>query len=273
MPDTLSRRSFLGATAAAVAGGALTPGALAARPAAPAVVRSRAATFAAVSSSNGLPGVAVAVDMLLTGGCDTLDAGVEGVKIQELDPNDSLSRLRRSARTRRAWSSSMPRACTGRRKRAGAVGGPRGHQDPERESHGWSSSTPITSCWSARMRSGSRCRTAIASRSCSLPSRAMQWLRWRQPTAAPKDDWLECPRQRRSAGGPRPDRDDQHQRTINAERRHLIDHHDQRARVEDPRPRRRLADHRGGAVLRQPGRGRRLDRAGRAERSWSAAAS
>ena len=84
MSDALDRRSFLGTAALAVAGTAL-PGA--AGGAAPWVRRSRAAKFAAVSSANGLRGVKLAVE-LMQKGTDTLDAGVEGVKIQELDPDD-----------------------------------------------------------------------------------------------------------------------------------------------------------------------------------------
>ena len=79
----LTRRDFLGTAALAVAGTAT------ARPeiAAPWVKPSRAARFAAVASANGIRGVELAVQ-LMTKGTDTLDAGVEGVKIQELDPND-----------------------------------------------------------------------------------------------------------------------------------------------------------------------------------------
>ncbi|MDX2260481.1 MAG: N(4)-(beta-N-acetylglucosaminyl)-L-asparaginase [Gemmatimonadales bacterium] len=85
MSDTpLSRRSFLGTAGAVVAGGALAPrGAVAA----PAILRSRFAAPVAIASSNGLRGVEKAVQMVLQG-ADTLDAGVEGVKIQELDPRD-----------------------------------------------------------------------------------------------------------------------------------------------------------------------------------------
>jgi N4-(beta-N-acetylglucosaminyl)-L-asparaginase len=82
--DALDRRSFLGTAALAVAGTAI-PGA--ASGGAPWVRRSRAAKFAAVSSANGIRGVKLAVE-LMQKGTDTLDAGVEGVKIQELDPDD-----------------------------------------------------------------------------------------------------------------------------------------------------------------------------------------
>ncbi|MEO7999010.1 MAG: isoaspartyl peptidase/L-asparaginase, partial [Gemmatimonadaceae bacterium] len=40
-----------------------------------------------VSSANGIRGVKVAYDMIVKGE-DPLDAAIEGVKIQELDPND-----------------------------------------------------------------------------------------------------------------------------------------------------------------------------------------
>ena len=80
----VSRRTFLGAAGAAVAGSTLLPADVAA---APMVLRRMRARPCAVASANGLRGVAKAVDMI-TKGADTLDAGVEGVKIQELDPSD-----------------------------------------------------------------------------------------------------------------------------------------------------------------------------------------
>jgi len=83
--NPLSRRTFLGAAAAAVAADRL---AAESRFPAPAVVRPRMARFAAVASANGLRGINRAVEMMMAG-ADTLDAGVEGVKIQELDPADN----------------------------------------------------------------------------------------------------------------------------------------------------------------------------------------
>jgi N4-(beta-N-acetylglucosaminyl)-L-asparaginase len=80
----LSRRSFLGTAGAVVAGSALASRDAVA---APAILRSRFAAPVAIASSNGLRGVEKAVQMVLQG-ADTLDAGVEGVKIQELDPRD-----------------------------------------------------------------------------------------------------------------------------------------------------------------------------------------
>jgi len=87
MSDSVTRRDFLGTAALAAAGTAL-PESLHASASAPWVRSRRAARFVAVSSTNGIRGVRVAVE-LMTRGTDTLDAGVEGVKIQELDPKDN----------------------------------------------------------------------------------------------------------------------------------------------------------------------------------------
>jgi N4-(beta-N-acetylglucosaminyl)-L-asparaginase len=84
--DTLSRRDFVLSGAAAVPlvrtavrrGGALG---------APAVILSPPSRPCLVASANGIRGVAKAMD-LLNQGTDTLDAVIEAVKIQELDPND-----------------------------------------------------------------------------------------------------------------------------------------------------------------------------------------
>ncbi|HEX3926580.1 MAG TPA: isoaspartyl peptidase/L-asparaginase [Gemmatimonadales bacterium] len=87
--EPISRRSFLG-TAGAVAGASALPHAGRGVPAwigAPAVHTRRLGGPVAVCSSNGLRGVGLAVS-LMTKGSDPLDAGIEGVKIQELDPND-----------------------------------------------------------------------------------------------------------------------------------------------------------------------------------------
>jgi len=82
--DSLSRRRFLGAAGAAAAAAALPAGAVAA---APTILVRRAGRAAAVSSGNGVRAVQRAME-LMAQGTDTLDAAVEGVKIQELDPTD-----------------------------------------------------------------------------------------------------------------------------------------------------------------------------------------
>jgi len=85
LPDDVTRREFLGSAALAVAATRLPGGTPTS--AAPWVRSGRAARLAAVGSANGIRGVKLAVE-LMTRGTDTLDAGVEGVKIQELDPAD-----------------------------------------------------------------------------------------------------------------------------------------------------------------------------------------
>jgi N4-(beta-N-acetylglucosaminyl)-L-asparaginase len=84
----------MGAGATAAAGlalarpvDALPPSAAPAGPAAPAVHVRPPARPVAISSNNSLAPVTRAVELMLEG-ADTLDAAVEGVKIQELDPKD-----------------------------------------------------------------------------------------------------------------------------------------------------------------------------------------
>ena len=84
MAERVSRRSFIGAAGAAAVGAALPSAAIGA----PVPLRSTAGRAAAVASSTGLRAATKAVELML-GGADTLDAAVEGVKIQELDPADN----------------------------------------------------------------------------------------------------------------------------------------------------------------------------------------
>jgi len=83
--DALTRREFLGHTGSALAAGTLITSA---RPLeTPALHLKSASRPAAVSSANGIRGITRAVPMVEEG-ADTLDAAVEGVKIEELDPDD-----------------------------------------------------------------------------------------------------------------------------------------------------------------------------------------
>ena len=84
MTAHVSRRSFLGTTGAAAGGAAVA----AAFPSPLPITRRFGGRFAAVSSANGLRAATKAFE-LVSQGTDTLDAAVEGVKIQELDPNDN----------------------------------------------------------------------------------------------------------------------------------------------------------------------------------------
>lgn len=87
MSGSLTRRQFLGAAGGAAAGAALgVPAATATE--FPAIHIRQGSRNVAVASANGLRGVERA-GQLLAQGIDTLDAGIEGVKIQELDPEDT----------------------------------------------------------------------------------------------------------------------------------------------------------------------------------------
>jgi N4-(beta-N-acetylglucosaminyl)-L-asparaginase len=85
--DSLTRRRFLASTGVVVAAAAL-PDTGQAAPPAPAIILRPPARPVAISSSNSLAPVTRAVELVLSGS-DTLDAAVEGVKIQELDPKDN----------------------------------------------------------------------------------------------------------------------------------------------------------------------------------------
>src|SRR5574341_301948 len=87
MSDHLSRRDFVGAATGAAAG-ALLAGVPAGQATAPAVIVRPAGRNLVIASGNGLSAVEKA-GQLLAQGADTLDAGIEGVKIQELDPEDT----------------------------------------------------------------------------------------------------------------------------------------------------------------------------------------
>jgi N4-(beta-N-acetylglucosaminyl)-L-asparaginase len=85
--DRLSRRRFLESTGAFAVAATLPGSTLPKGFPTPAIILRPAATPVAIASTNGLRGVARAVELMVAG-TDTLDAAVEGVKIQELDPTD-----------------------------------------------------------------------------------------------------------------------------------------------------------------------------------------
>ena len=87
MSEALSRREFVASAGTLAAGAALAiPHPM--RPPKPLPARSRwASKPVIIASANGIRGVQKAFDLLMQG-ADTLDACVEAVKIQELDPND-----------------------------------------------------------------------------------------------------------------------------------------------------------------------------------------
>lgn len=89
MSEHLTRREFVrsGAAAVPVVGALTTVASPASAFPAPAVRRAQDFRTCVVASANGMRAVQRAYD-LIQQGMDTLDAVVEGVKIQELDPND-----------------------------------------------------------------------------------------------------------------------------------------------------------------------------------------
>ena len=88
MGNSWSRREFLRSTAGGLAANAVMGIPHPMRPPRPLPPQSRwAAKPVSIASANGLRAVQKAFDMLMQG-ADTLDSIIEGVKIQELDPND-----------------------------------------------------------------------------------------------------------------------------------------------------------------------------------------
>src|SRR5436190_18021339 len=121
MFDSLSRREFLRTGAARMPGPMVTGIPHAMRPPRPLPPESRwAAKPVVIASANGLRGVQKAFDLLLQG-ADTLDAVIEGVKIQELDPNDDS--VGYGGLPNRDGVVQLDASCMhGPTKRAGAVG-------------------------------------------------------------------------------------------------------------------------------------------------------
>jgi len=85
--EPVTRRAFLAVTGGAVGAATIHPS-LRGGLAAPAIHLRGAARPVAISSANSLAPVSRALALMLEGS-DTLDAAVEGVKIQELDPEDA----------------------------------------------------------------------------------------------------------------------------------------------------------------------------------------
>jgi len=121
MSDSLSRREFLRSSAAGMAGGLVVGIPHPMRPPRPLPAQSRwAAKPVVIASANGLRGVQKGFDLLLQG-VDTLDAVIEGVKIQELDPNDDS--VGYGGLPNRDGVVQLDASCMhGPTKRAGAVG-------------------------------------------------------------------------------------------------------------------------------------------------------
>ena len=191
MSDLVTRRNFLGTAAVAVAGSALPPGASlpAAAPAAPWVKRSRAAKFTAIASENGLRGVKLAVE-LMTKGTDTLDAGVEGVKIQELDPNDES--VGYGGLPNEEGVVQLDASCVhGPTRRAGAVAALEGIKTPSEVARlvlKYTDHILLVGAGAKRF----ALSYGFKEEELLTPSSREKWLRWRA-NRNKSDDWIDIP--------------------------------------------------------------------------------
>ncbi|HSE68355.1 MAG TPA: isoaspartyl peptidase/L-asparaginase, partial [Gemmatimonadales bacterium] len=86
MSDSVSRRDFLAASTAMLAVGQGSAPSFP-RNGAPAIIGTHTTRAVAVASSHGLAAISKAVG-LADSGADSLDAAVEGVKLEELDPEN-----------------------------------------------------------------------------------------------------------------------------------------------------------------------------------------
>lgn len=189
MSEPLSRRTFIGTAGVAAAAAAL-PRIAAAEPiAAPALRLPRQSRFAAVASSNGLRGVARAFE-LVEAGTDTLDAAIEGVKIQELDPSDTS--VGYGGLPNEDGVVQLDASCMhGPTRRAGAVAGLEGIKTPSEVARlilKYTNHILLAGAGAKRfaLSYGFKEEDLLTAQSREL------WLRWRANRGA-EDDWLDVP--------------------------------------------------------------------------------
>ena len=191
MTDSISRRELLGAAGAAALG-TLPGAALPARwplAGSPWVRRARAATPVAVSSANGLRGSVLAVQ-LMEQGTDTLDAAVEGVKIQELDPMDNS--VGYGGLPNEEGVVQLDASCMhGPTKRAGAVGALEGIKTPSEVARlvlKYTNHILLVGAGAKRF----ALSYGFKDEDLLTPESREMWLRWRANRGA-NDDWLNVP--------------------------------------------------------------------------------
>jgi N4-(beta-N-acetylglucosaminyl)-L-asparaginase len=187
VPDPLSRRTFLGAGAAALAAGAL-PGA-SRRIEAPALMLRPPAQPVAISSNNSLAPVTRAVELMLKG-ADTLDAAVEGVKIQELDPKDDS--VGYGGIPNEEGVVQLDASCMhGPTKRAGAVGALEGIKTPSEVARlvlKYTNHILLVGEGAKRF----ALSYGFKEEDLLTPESRQKWLTWRANRGA-EDDWLNVP--------------------------------------------------------------------------------
>lgn len=186
MDGALTRRSFLGAAGAAAASLGL-PGVSAAS--GPVILHRAAGLPAAVSSANGIRAVARAMELMVQGS-DTLDAAIEGVKIQELDPNDHS--VGYGGLPNEDGVVQLDASCMhGPSKRAGAVAALEGIKTP-------SEVAKLVLLYTNHIllvgEGAKRFALSYGFKEEDLltPESRQEWLEWRA-NRNPKDDWLDVP--------------------------------------------------------------------------------
>jgi N4-(beta-N-acetylglucosaminyl)-L-asparaginase len=199
MPEVVSRREFIASAAVGVVAGTAPDIPHPMRPPRPLPASNRwAAKPVAVSSTNGLRAVQKAFDLLMQG-ADTLDAVVEGVKIQELDPNDNsvgYGGLPNADGVVQLDASCMH----GPTKRAGAVGALEGIKTPSEVAKlvlKYTSHILLVGAGAKKfaLQYGFREEELLTERS------REEWLRWRA-NLNPDDDYLDVPEGERVSARP-----------------------------------------------------------------------
>lgn len=187
MNDVLDRRSFLGAGGSLAAMLAL-PGVREPFPA-PFIRPSRAASPVAISSANSLAPVSRALE-LVTGGADTLDAAVEGVKIQELDPADNS--VGYGGLPNEEGVVQLDASCMhGPSKRAGAVAALEGIKTPSEVARlvlKYTSHIMLVGAGAKRF----ALSYGFKDEELLTPESRQVWLTWRA-NRGKNDDWLDVP--------------------------------------------------------------------------------
>ena len=183
MSHSLTRREFLGTTGSALAATAL------ARPGAPAVHLAPPSQAVAMGSANGIRGVARAVE-LMEQGADTLDAAVEGVKIQELDPTDQS--VGYGGLPNEEGVVQLDASCMhGPTKRAGAVAALEGIKTPSEVARlvlKYTNHILLVGAGAKRF----ALSYGFKEEDLLTPESRELWLRWRA-NRGHEDDWLDVP--------------------------------------------------------------------------------
>ena len=256
MSDALTRRDFLGATGVALTVSAL--GRSAPLDGAPAIRLRSAARPMAVGSANAKRGIELAMQ-LVQSGSDTLDAAVEGVKIQELDPADNS--VGYGGLPNEEGVVQLDASCMhGPSKRAGAVGALENIKTPSEVAKlilKYTNHILLVGDGAKRF----ALSYGFKEEDLLTPESREEWLRWRA-NRGHDDDWLDVPDTE-----PIMPQEDRHGKLECGEctGRNLLGHHDQWPGMEDSGPSRGFTDYWGGPVHRQRDRRGWFNRTGRGQ--------